>query len=147
MSVEEKEMLQSIYAPTVVATPLEDARRSVCILPDGEIRCYGSIERDKKNPKGKAAYLSSVDGGLTWKTRYSHGKMGACTYIPVKDIFVTSRADAEGTWFLISKIGPEDPYPEQVKISSYRFSDCFQPTKSDYSDRIFFTGQRRNERN
>ena len=49
MSVEEKEMLQSIYAPTVVATPLEDARRSVCILPDGEIRCYGSIERDKKN--------------------------------------------------------------------------------------------------
>ena len=147
MSVEEKEMLQSIYAPTVVATPLEDARRSVCILPDGEIRCYGSIERDKKNPKGKAAYLSSVDGGLTWKTRYSHGKMGACTYIPVKDIFVTSRADAEGTWFLISKIGPEDPEPEQVKISSYRFSDCFQPTKSDYSDRIFFTGQRRNERN
>ena len=147
MSDEEKEMLRSIYAPTVVATPLEDARRSVCFLPDGEIRSYGSVGRTETDRRGKMAYLSSTDGGLSWKLHYSHGKMGACTYIPEKDFFVTSRADAEGTWFLISEIGPEDPDPKQVKISSFRFSDCFQPTKSDYSDRIYFTGQRRNERN
>lgn len=147
MTEEEKDMLRSIYEPTVVAVPLEDARRGVCVLPDGEIRSYGSVGRDEKNPKGKAAYLSSTDGGLTWKTRYSHGEMRACTYIPGKEIFVTSRADAEGTWFLISKIGPEDPDPTRVKISPHRYSDCFQPVKSDFSDRIFFTGQRRNERN
>ncbi len=147
MSDDEREMLKAIYAPTVVATPLEDARRSVCVMPDGEIRCYGSVGRTETTPKGKAAYLSSIDGGLTWKLYYSRGNMGAATYIPEKGIFVTSTTDAEGTWFLISKVGPEDPDPVRVKVSSYKFSDCFQPTKSDFSDRIFFTGQRRNERN
>ncbi|MBQ6179521.1 MAG: hypothetical protein IJK32_08400, partial [Bacteroidales bacterium] len=130
MSDDEIEMLKAIYAPTIVATPLEDARRSVCVMPDGEIRCYGSVQRTETSPKGKAAYLSSIDGGLTWKLYYSRGNMGAATYIPEKGIFVTSTTDAEGTWFLISKVGPEDPDPVRVKVSSYKFSDCFQPTKS-----------------
>lgn len=147
MSEEEKEMLKGIYAPTVVATPLEDARRCVCFMPDGEIRCYGSVERTADNRRGRTAYLSSTDGGLSWKLHYSKGRMRAATYIPGKDIYVTSATDAEGTWFLTSSIGPEDPAPTRVKISDYRYSDCFLPTKSDFSDRIFFTGQRRNERN
>ena len=147
MSEEEKDLLRNIYSPTVVATPLEDARRCVCVMPDGEIRCYGSVGRTEKEPRGKAAYLSSTDCGLTWKLHYSHGRMGSSTYIPGKGIYVTSATDQEGTWFLISRIGTEDPAPERVKVSSYRYSDCFLPVKSDYSDRIFFTGQRRNERN
>ena len=32
---DQKDMLQRIYAPTVVAVPLADSRRSVCVLPDG----------------------------------------------------------------------------------------------------------------
>ena len=38
---EQKEMLKAIREPVVVAVPLEDSRRDICVLPDGEIRSYG----------------------------------------------------------------------------------------------------------
>ena len=46
LSEEKKEMLKKIWEPTVVATPLWCSRRDVCILPDGEIRSYGTIAED-----------------------------------------------------------------------------------------------------
>ena len=40
---DQKDILNHIYAPTVVETPLSDSRRDICILPSGEIRSYGSL--------------------------------------------------------------------------------------------------------
>ena len=41
MTEEDKVKLQSIYEPCDVATPFDDARRSIMVMPDGEIRVYG----------------------------------------------------------------------------------------------------------
>ncbi len=54
LSAEDKERLQAIYAPTVVATPLADARRHVCILRDGEIRSYGEVGGSHVTPRCRA---------------------------------------------------------------------------------------------
>ena len=40
LSEEDKSRLKSITSPIVVATPLEDARRNIFFMPDGEIRSY-----------------------------------------------------------------------------------------------------------
>ena len=68
MSADEKDMLRRIYAPTVVATPLGDSRRHICILKDGEIRSY-EMRHPLSADEGEEpfSYLSSRDGGLSWK--------------------------------------------------------------------------------
>ena len=38
-------LLKSIYEPTVVGIPAEDARRSLVVMPDGELRCYGRTNK------------------------------------------------------------------------------------------------------
>lgn len=56
----EKRRLQEIYAPKEVAIAPSCAWMSLCVLPDGEIRCYGKDE-------DKRIYFSSRDAGLSWK--------------------------------------------------------------------------------
>ncbi|MBQ4321946.1 MAG: hypothetical protein IJC35_06865, partial [Oscillospiraceae bacterium] len=48
LTADRKDMLQRIWAPVVVAVPLSDSRRDVCIMPDGEIRSYGMLYADKQ---------------------------------------------------------------------------------------------------
>ena len=83
LAPDQVDMLKRIYEPTVVATPLKDSRRDVCVLPDGEIRSYGRLYGNLMTGEpGVWAYLSSVDGGLSWQKRYAKGKMNACVYFP-----------------------------------------------------------------
>ena len=44
---DQKDVLKHIYEPTVVAVPLSDSRRDICVLPYGEIRSYGKIYGDQ----------------------------------------------------------------------------------------------------
>ena len=81
MTDEAKEMLKGIYKPTVVATPLSDSRRDICIMPDGEIRSYGVLEGS-----GRGAYLASRNGGLSWDIHYASGNVNACSYFEKEDI-------------------------------------------------------------
>ena len=37
--------LKEIYEPTVVGVQLEDSRKSMCVMPDGEIRTYGHVNQ------------------------------------------------------------------------------------------------------
>ena len=146
LTQEEKEMLQHIYEPVVVASPLEDARTGICILPDGEIRSYGKVDQTKENPKGRDAYLSSTDCGLTWKLHYdSQSVMKSCTYIPESSLYLRSLTDSTGTYVLLSKVGPDDRNPRRVKVADKGLQDVFLPKKSVFSDRIWFTGQWRRE--
>lgn len=145
----QKEALKSIYAPTVVATPLADSRRDVCILPDGEIRSYSRFHAIARSEASKhSSYIYSRDGGLTWQHAPSRGTMNSCTYFEEKDVYITV-LDATGISgkniglrVARSKIGPDDPSPEIIQIDNgddgnYRCS--FLPQKSFFCDRIWFT--------
>lgn len=146
LSADQKDMLQRIWEPTVVATPLEDSRRDVCILPDGEIRSYGRLHANLiTKERGIDAYLSSIDCGLSWQKHYAKGVMQACTYIEEADVYLKSvdnRPGEPGVYIYRSKIGPDDPEPAIIKLSVENHGDCFLPIKSAFSSRIWFTAQK-----
>ena len=143
MREDSRDMLRRIWEPTVVGAPLADARRDVCILPDGEIRCYGYLYgKVAHSGDGQAAYLSSTDGGLSWTRHYAYGKMGSCTYVEEAQIYLTSWDRDGGLWVKRSAIGPDDPAPEMIKVADGRFGDAFLPQKSAYGNRVWFTAQR-----
>ena len=72
MSPEEQQRLHSVYAPRVVAVPPSNAWMDMCMMPDGEIRCYGHHEEER-------VYLSSRDGGLSWKEFSVPDKFRMCS--------------------------------------------------------------------
>ena len=119
LSEEDKSRLKSITSPIVVATPLEDARRNICVMPDGEIRSY------YKNK----AYLSSKNGGLDWS--YNKGgedhSMGPAVYLPQSKRFVTVKLVNDVCYCYISEKGPSDTNPKKVVICSEPIYDSFQP--------------------
>ncbi len=147
---DQKDILKHIYEPTVVATPLSDSRRDLCVLPNGEIRSYGRLYAKKhfdiKN--GQTAYLSSEDCGLSWNIKYSHGKMNSCTYMEKGDIYITVcerynnyNGIESGLYVFRSQIGPDDDDPEIIKVSDENYADSFLPKQSQYTQRIWFTAQ------
>ena len=145
MSDDEKDMLRRIYAPTVVGVPLGDSRRHICILKDGEIRSYEMRHPQTGEP---FSYLSSRDGGISWKKHYVKGKMGSCTYIEKGDLYLTTVEQHEGEQGLFvyrSTLGPDDEAPEVIRISNRPHGDTFLPKQSAFSDRIWFTSQARGE--
>ncbi len=145
LTEDQRDMLSHIYEPTIVATPLKDTRRDVCVLPNGEIRAYGKWFGDVNDKQGKKAYLSSKDCGISWNLNYAHGKMNSCVYIDDADLYITVvdsmalETNEPGLWVFRSKKGPDDTDPEVIKISDRRFGDTFLPVKSDFSNRIWFT--------
>ncbi len=147
---DQKDILKHIYEPTVVGTPLNDSRRDICILPDGEIRSYGKLYANSHiGQDGQTAYLSSTDCGLTWQIKYSKGKMNACTYFEKAGVFLTAcdyhnnnAGILKGLYVYRSTIGPDDPNPEVMKLSDNEmFGESYLPKKSRFSDRIWFTSQ------
>jgi len=155
LTEDKKDLLKHIYEPTVVAVPLWDSRRDICILPDGEIRSYGELYAGHfSNESGQVAYLSSKDCGLSWSIHYSQGNMNACTYIEKGDIYLTVcdkynnyNGIKTGLYVLRSKIGPDDPNPEMIQLSEDEYIDSFLPKQSQYTDRIWFTSQIQNTKN
>ena len=150
LSEDQKDILKRIWEPTVVETPLADSRRDLCVLPNGEIRSYGSLYVNRHlSQDGQIAYLSSTDCGLSWNINYSHGKMNSCTYLEKADVYITScdifnnnRGIDSGLYIYRSKIGPDDPDPEVIKISDGLYYDSYLPQQSFYTNRIWFTTQK-----
>ena len=52
LSESDKQLLQRIYAPQVVAIPPADASRSMCVTEDGEIRIYGALHKQSPTDVG-----------------------------------------------------------------------------------------------
>ena len=144
---EEKRMLQAIYAPVVVGIPPADARADVCVMPDGEIRAYGYRNQTRTNPQGDHIYLSSTDCGLTWKQHFVGDVMGAATYFPALNLWVKCdpKTATDGTYVLLSRIGPDDANPTRIKVCDEVFGEPFLPQQVEGSNRIFFTAQLRDE--
>ncbi len=146
---DQKDMLKRIYAPVAVATPLDDSRRDVCILPDGEIRSYGRLYQTKHMSRdAQIAYLSSTDGGLSWNIKYSEAKMNACTYIEKAGVYLAScegynnnKYIEKDLYIYRSTIGPDDTDPEVIKVAEGGYYDAFLPQQSFFTDRVWFTAQ------
>lgn len=137
-------LLRSIYAPREVGVPGEDARRSITVMPDGELRCYGraNIKAVFRENEGDLVYLSSRDCGLSWKTVFApKGALGPCVYDEEKKRFLTVKP---GTSAYISDVGPDDTAPRRVIISKKGYFDMFQPVKIS-TGRWLCSGQYRTE--
>jgi len=67
LSQQDRELLQAVHAPVVVAEAPEDAWRSLCISETGELRAYGIMGRETHDGPGQRFYLRSEDCGLSWK--------------------------------------------------------------------------------
>lgn len=145
LSAEEIVQLKSIYAPRIVAAPIEDARKSLMVMPDGELRNYGKVDYSATNPDGRRAYLSSRDCGLSWKLHYSSPQaMGECTYVPQAQKYMrvwTDIKDSTGTWILSSTSGPDDTHFTRTLVSHRLYNDCFPISQSRYTSRLYATGQ------
>ena len=139
LSESDKRILQSIYEPTVVGIPAEDARRSLMVMPDGELRCYGrsNIKVLYSLNDGDLIYLSSRDCGLSWKKVFApKGAMGDCVYDSKNNRFITIR----GKNAYISEIGPDDTAPRTIKIADKNYFDIFQPIRIS-TGRLLSSGQ------
>ena len=131
MTEQDKAILKSIYEPTVVDIPIDNAGYDMCVMPDGEIRHYGLINCSKfdwvpgEDLKAEKCYKYSRDGGLSWKFSYApKGCMGACTYIPERDIYLKANyVESEQAFCIISsKIGPHDINPKYTKLTDEKFT-------------------------
>ena len=126
------ERLKAIYEPTVVGVMPEDARRGLCVMPDGELRSYGVYgKRHLWDSEGaRACYMSSQNGGLDWRFCFAvPGSMGAAARDPETGRYLTVRCGKDGAWCLISDIGPDDTAYRRVKITDISVSDEFQPVR------------------
>lgn len=155
MSDEDRELLKRIYAPTVVGVQPSDSRNGICIMPDGEIRHYG--EREKEHPwvNGEMCYISSVDGGLTWKYHECDSDvMGQAEYFPevgkyfaaTTSVVITKNDEnykepETGTFMKISEIGPDDKNYKMVKMCERSYHDAFLPKYIKGNGRIAVTMQ------
>ncbi len=157
LSPEDKARLRAIHAPTVVCVQPDDARRGMCVMPDGEIRSYG------KTDKNRTVYYSSRNGGLDWtavelpedvapvlnyaKLLPGRVVMGASSRVPWSGRYVTfvgvhkedNGGREPGTWVMLSDIGPGDENPRMFKVDDEVYGDIFQPQMLEETHRIITT--------
>lgn len=153
LTASDAERLKSIYEPTVVGVQLEDSRKSICVMPDGEIRTYGYTDQKVIagenvyfDPTARKCYLSSRNCGLDWSFHYcDNSVMGASARIPWSGRYVTvfSKPDhpVSGTFVRISDIGPDDPSPREYKLCDRVYGDAFQPVALEKTKRLIATAQ------
>lgn len=67
MTDEDVREMSRIYAPTPVANGPMDAFNALCVMDDGEIRCYGNRPIADDPVDREVYYIASTDGGLSWK--------------------------------------------------------------------------------
>lgn len=138
LAADDAEQLKAIYEPVVVGVPAADSRTSLCVMPDGELRCYGEIEN---GPTGKKRVcLISADCGLSWKKKYMDpDAMGSAARLPGSGRYVTVIHREDGVYALLSDVGPGDPNPKTVRICDASYNDMFQPVMLKQRRRLLCT--------
>lgn len=156
LSSEDERFLRSIYAPTIVAIPPTDAACTMTVTLDGEIRIYGTINKNKPEDKGDAVYISSKDAGLSWKMHFvsSPDVMCAATYnkhsgrwIACSSVFNTQhqlgKISDPGTYVFISNDGPDHVCAKSIKLSDLDLNILKKPLYIEEYDRWFILGEYR----
>lgn len=128
LTPEDRERLGAIYAPVVVGVPPEDARRSLCVMPDGELRVYGHELGREFPQRGRRIFTASRDGGLSWKTHYAaDDALGPAVRSPWTGRYVTIDSREGGTYAFLSEKGPDDTAATIRRVSAHGYQDMFQP--------------------
>ncbi len=135
--------LKQIYAPKVVAVPPSDARRFLCVMPDGELRCYG--EKDKQTihgGSGEAVYIASRDCGLSWKTYpRPNGSLGAAVRSPWSGRYLAvgcrTQGDGKGLYVYTSETGPDDTAFAAKRIDDKIYQVVMRPVAIESLRRWF----------
>lgn len=151
MNDEDREAYKDIFAPRTVAIPPEDARRSMCICADGEIRVYGLDHRKSAFSEAGArrVYLSSRNGGLSFEFHVAaENDIGECVYVPwMRRFAAVSVRMINGKrtiCALLSDIGPGDASPLILPITEENYIDIFLPLVIEEKKRLIVTAHRRN---
>ena len=120
MSAEDVRFYKDIWAPVEVASPDSDAWTNLCVMPDGEIRCYGVyLQENVFQTNVPRCYLASTDGGLSWKRHMVNGRftLGASVYVPYLNKYVAIRDfGAEGSFVLLGD-SPDDENPMRILVA------------------------------
>ena len=155
LSAEEKKLLKLIYEPTVVTIPPSDACRSMCVTSDGEIRIYGSINKNSPDEAGTLVYISSTDCGLSWKTHLMENDMlGSAGYNFKTGRYISCypdevRADLKesfgksGTWAIINDEGYDGTNNRFIKLSDKFVHVMKLPFFLESCNRWFIIGEHR----
>lgn len=121
LSESEKKLLEGIYEPVETGILPEDALNSFTLMPDGEIRFYGMINRKKVHSCGDPVYVSSRDCGLTWKMyfydEHTLGKSVFCPYNQKYMAFEYTEHNGEKATFLKTADSPDSTDISWSKIS------------------------------
>ena len=114
LSAGDREMLASIFEPTVVGVPPAAAVRDMCRCADGEIRHYGWKMVDGKK---RRVYISSRDEGLSWKTVLApEGDRGALVKSPWSGEWIGFSKGFPKLCLLRSKAGPGDQNVSETEL-------------------------------
>lgn len=147
MTDEDRAEYSKIFEPRFVATPLENARRDLCVCADGEIRYYGAESFTHLDPMlfgDDVIYIASRDGGLSWKKHKAQkGDIEACVRIPWSNKYITAKYGKDdngnrGYYCLTSDIGPGDTNPEVTLVTDKKYADPYQPVFVPEKKRIIF---------
>lgn len=138
MTDEDVAFYRDIYAPTEVAVPDSDAWRSLCVMPDGEIRIYGRYGiKNVFQKTWQRTYIASTDGGLSWKRHFvkSPNALGASEYIPYLNLYATVCAREDGVYLLLGN-DPDDEEPSEIRVCAEQYIDFRAPYVMKSRDRV-----------
>lgn len=109
LNEEDTFFLKKIYEPTVVSKAPSNAFHSLCIMNDGEIRCYGEIDNPSPHDSGTRVYISSRDCGLSWKMHLQMpNTLGVAVKSPYSDRWLAPEdQNGEMDAIRISEGGPD----------------------------------------
>ncbi|MBE6930045.1 MAG: exo-alpha-sialidase [Ruminococcaceae bacterium] len=154
LTEDDRELLQAIYEPCVVTIPPNDACRSLCVTPDGEIRIYGALNKKQPEDIGTRVYISSTDCGLSWKTHLLRDPhtIGCAGYNPHTGRFISTcpdyyrpdfakTFDKPGTWAVLNDEGFDCTENRFVKLSDLTILISRIPMYMESTGRWFILGQ------
>ena len=121
---------ESIYAPRVVAVQPNHTHKEMVVMPDGEIRYYGS---DFINGKKTLLYLSSKDRGLSWKMKLvpegDLGEMAKCPWANYYLSVVYPEKDGDFLRCVRSEDGPVGKKNVRWTDTTSRSLNFFRPVQ------------------
>lgn len=129
LTEEESARLRAIHEPTVVTVPPCDACRHLTVMPDGEIRIYGWVDKRELTDPGTPIYLSSRDAGLSWRRVSTPSRaLGSATRNPKTGRWITTSPNefrrgehvlvkGTGSYAILSDEGPDSEHFRAVKLA------------------------------